>query len=214
MAPRRKGTMLARSYEARTIEDEYLAECGGDPVRALGNHVSYLECQGSDGGSAITPYDDKNSRIGDFVRNGRHQFRTEEEAQNVLRNFIGEEEIQKFKVRIASDKNSPNFIQLYFATIADHCVIRSTKNAIFHYAKRRNLQADDPELLRISARLMALVSQGRKNGDSSALRAEMKTFTDKDRFLRRIYHCLAELIDFIVREGRPRPPPEITQASA
>jgi hypothetical protein len=40
----------------------------------------------------------------------------------------------------------------------------------------------------------------------------MKTFTDKHRDLRRIYYCLAELIDFIAREGRPRPPPEAKAA--
>ncbi|MEN9360794.1 MAG: hypothetical protein RL095_2329 [Verrucomicrobiota bacterium] len=206
--PGRKGTMLARSYEARKIEDEYLVECGGDPLRALGNIVSYIENQGSDGGTAITPLDDKNSRIGDFSRHGKHQFRSEEEAESALRNFIGEEEIQKAKARIAADKNSPNFIQLYFATVAEHCVIRSTKNALANYAKRKNLKPDDPELLRITQRLMDLVTQAREKRDSSALRAEMKTFTDKDRDLRRIYYCLAEFIDFIVREGRPRPPPE------
>ena len=63
-------------------------------------------------------------------------------------------------------------------------------------------------------RLMDLVTQARESRDSSALRAEMKTFTDKDRDLRRIYYCLAELIDFIAREGRPRPPPEIPKISA
>jgi hypothetical protein len=212
--PGRKGTMLARSYQACKITDEFLAECGGDPVRAIGAHASYLECQGSDGGTAITPLDDKNSRIGDFSRNGKHQFRSEEEAQSMLQNFIGEEEIRTYQARIETDKNSPNFIQLYFATVADNCVIRSTKNALGHYAKRKNLKADDPELLRITQRLMDLVTQAREIRDSSALRAEMKTFSDKDRHLRRIYYCLAELIDFIAREGRPRPPPEIPKASA
>ena len=212
--PGRKGTMLARSYEARKIEDAFVAEHGGDPVRALGTHVSYLENQGSDGGTAITPLDDKNSRIGDFSRHGKHQFRSEEEAQNMLKNFIGEEEIRKYQARIATDKSSPNFIQLYFATIADNCVIRSTKNALANYAKKKNLKADDPELLRITQRLMGLVTQARESRDSSALRAEMKTFTDKNRDLRRIYYCLAELIDFIAREGRPRPPPEIPKTSA
>jgi hypothetical protein len=66
--PGRKGTMLARSYEARKIEDAFVAEHGGDPVRALGTHVSYLENQGSDGGTAITPLDDKNSRIGTRIQ--------------------------------------------------------------------------------------------------------------------------------------------------
>ncbi len=212
--PGRKGTMLARSYEARRIEDEFLAECGGDPVRALGTLVSYTECQGSDGGTAITPYDDKNSRIGDFTRTGNNQFRSQEEAQNALQHFVGEAEIKKFKARIETDKNSPNFIQLYFATVADNCVIRSTKNALANYAKRKNLKADDPELLRITQRLMDLVTQARESRDSSALRAEMKTFTDKHRHLRRIYYWLAELIDFIAREGRPRPPPEIPKTSA
>ena len=212
--PGRKGTMLARSYEASKIEDEFLAECGGDPVRALGTHVSYLECQGSDGGTAITPYDDKNSRIGDFSRHGKHQFRSEEEAKSALCNFIGEEEIRKYQARIELDKSSPNFIQLYFATIADECVMRSTKNTLANYAKRKNLKADDPEFLRISERLMSLVTQARENRDSSTLRAEMKTLADKDRSLRHIYYCLAELIDFIAREGRPRTPPEIPKASA
>jgi hypothetical protein len=36
-------------------------------------------------------------------------------------------------------------------------------------------------------------------------------FTAKDHTLRHIYHCLAEFIDFIAREGRP--PPEKLKAA-
>jgi hypothetical protein len=209
--PGRKGTMLARSYQAKRIDDEFLEKCGGNPVRSLGNRIAYVECQGNEAGTAVTPLHDSNTRTHKFASTGDSPFRSEAEANQAYQMLVGAEEAERQQKRRERDKNSPNPFQLYFATLADFCVMRSAKNALATYAKHRKMKPDDPEFLRISQTLLDAVAKARETRDPTLLWQMKDEFTAKDHTLRHIYHCLAEFIDFIAREGRP--PPEKLKAA-
>ena len=60
--------------------------------RALQSTIAYIECQGTDAGTAITPLQDPNSRMNRFVQSGEMPFHTDAEAQDALRLLLGEEE--------------------------------------------------------------------------------------------------------------------------
>jgi hypothetical protein len=206
--PGRKGTLLARSYQAKIIEDEALEKHGGNPVRALQSTIAYIECQGTDAGTAVTPLQDPNSRMNQFVRTGDTPFRTETEAAEALRLLIGEEEVEKLKVRRETDKNSPSLCQSYYAHLADFCVIRSATNALICHAKRHKITEDDAEFVTTAKRLLETSAKAREDRNPKLLLQACESLPRKQRGLRYIYYNLAELIAFIAREGRPPPAKE------
>ena len=55
-------------------------KCGGNPVRSLSNRIAYVECQGNEAGTAVTPLHDSNTSIHNFARTGDSPFRSEAEA--------------------------------------------------------------------------------------------------------------------------------------
>jgi hypothetical protein len=206
--PGRKGTLLARSYQAKLIEEEVLEKHGGNPVRALQSIIAYIECQGTDAGTAITPLQDPNSRMNRFVQSGETPFHSDAEAQEALRLLLGEEEAEQLKKRRELDKNSPSVSQSYYAHLADFCVIRSAKNALLNYAKRHDIKQEDSEFERLARRLLEATAKAREDRDPTILLQIAETFTHANRGLRNIYRNLAELIAFIAREGRPPPAKE------
>jgi hypothetical protein len=206
--PGRKGTMLARSYQAKIIEDKQIQEHGGNPVRAFLNNITYIECQGTDGGTADTPLQDPNSRLHAFAKSGDSPFHSQAEAEEALRLLLGEEEAERLKKRRELDKNSPSVCQSYYAHLADFCVIRSAKNALLNYAKRHDIKQEDTEFERLARRLLEATAKAREDRAPSILLQIAETFTHANRGLRNIYRNLAELIAFIAREGRPPPAKE------
>ena len=113
--PGRKGTMLARSYQAKILDDEYLKKFGGNPILALGNQISYIESQGNAAGTANTPLHDPNSRLHAFAKSGDSPFHSQAEAEEALRLLIGEQEAERLKQKRELDKNSPSVCQSYYA---------------------------------------------------------------------------------------------------
>ena len=206
--PGRKGTMLARSYKARALDDEYVKEHGGNPILALGNLISYIECQGTDAGTANTPLHDPNSRLNAFVQNGDTPFKSQAEAEEALQMLLGEADAERLKKKRETDKTSPSPSQSYYAQIADFCVIRSAKNALLSYAKRHDIKQDDTEFERLARRLLEAAAKAREDRDPTILLQIAETFTHANRGLRNIYRNLAELIAFIARDGRPPPSKE------
>ncbi len=206
--PGRKGTLLARSYQAEILEDEYLKKFGGNPILALGHQIAYIECQGNDAGTANTPLQDPNSRLHAFAKSGDSPFHSQAEAEEALRLLIGQEEAERLKKNRELDKNSPSVCQSYYAQIADLCVIRSAKNALLNYAKRHDIKQDDTEFERLARRLLEATAKAREDRDPTILLQIAETFTNANRGLRNIYRNLAELIAFIARDGRPPPAKE------
>ncbi len=79
------------------------------------------------------------------------------------------------------------------------------KHGLEHFVERRKISADDKDFLRVSKQIVEATQAARESKQAAPLKALAQNLAGRFRRLRHLCHCLAELIDFIARDGRPPP---------